>query len=141
LDFNEIPPLNQISEKIEVISSAKRKNMDIAFKRFQRAYHEPDPEDQLIDFLIAFEALFLKGEKAKESHGDIIAIACSHLLGKNEQEREEIRQFLTKAYSIRNYIVHGSEYQKPFVDKEYEMNEFVSKIEDFLRESIKKLLD
>lgn len=141
LRFEDIPTLREISEKIAAIDFAKRKNLDKAFKRFQRAYQETDPEDQLIDFLIAFEALFLKGEKAGESRGDIIAIACSHLLGKNEQEREEVRQFLTKAYSIRNCIVHGSEYRKPTVDKEYEMPEFVSRIEGFLRESTRKLLD
>ena len=118
----------------------KRRFLDISIRRFNQALDEHFPEDKLIDFMIAFEALFLRGEKAV-STGQIIAIACSTLLGKNDEEREEIRQFITKAYSIRNCIVHGSEYPKPFVREEYEMAEFVSKIEDYLRDSIKKLLD
>jgi len=140
LNFDGITTLKRILEKTQRINFAKRKSLHLACKRFHRAYEESDIDDQLIDFMIAFEALFLKGEKAA-STGQIIAIACSTLLGKSDEEREEIRQFMIKAYSVRNCIVHGSEYPKPFVKKKYEMNEFVSKIEDYLRESIKKLLD
>jgi hypothetical protein len=71
----------------------------------------------------------------------MIAVACSVLLGKNEEERDTVRRFLREAYSIRNCIVHGSDYPKPKIDKEYEMSEFVPKIEDYLRDSIKKLLN
>ena len=141
LNFDEIPALKNLLEKLQGIDFNKRKDLHLACKRFQRAYEEANFEDQLVDHMIAFEALFLKGEKAKSPTGEIIAVACSILLGKNEEEREETRQFLTEAYSIRNQIVHGSEYRKARVDKEYEMSEFVSKIEDYLRESIKKLLD
>jgi len=66
----------------------------------------------------------------------LAAIACSILLGRNEKEREEIRKSLTKAYSMRNSIVHGAEYKK-----ESDMLEFVAQIEEYLRGSIKKLLD
>jgi hypothetical protein len=62
-------------------------------------------------------------------------------LGKNEEQREEIGSFLTAAYRIRNSVVHGSEYAEPKVKKEYGMHEFVSRIEDYLRESLKKFLD
>jgi len=141
LNFDEFPALKEILGKIQGIDFAKRKSLHLACKRFQRAYEESDAEDQLIDMMIAFEALFLKGEKAVSPAGQIVATACSILLGKNDEEREEIRRFLTKAYSVRNCIVHGSEYQKPIINKEYDIPEFVSKIEDYLRESIKKLLD
>lgn len=141
LNFDEFPALKEILEKIQGIDFAKRKSLHLACKRFQRAYEESDAEGQLIDMMIAFEALFLKGEKAVSPAGQIVATACSILLGKNDEEREEIRRFLTKAYSVRNCIVHGSEYQKPIINKEYDIPEFVSKIEDYLRESIKKLLD
>jgi len=141
LNFDEIPELKKLLEKLQALDFSKRKNLHLACKRFQRTYEESDSEDQLIDLIIAFEALFLKGEKRMSWRGQTIAIACSTLLGKNEEEREEIRSFLTKAYELRNCIVHGSEYKKPYVKKEFEISDFVSEIEDYLRESIKKLLD
>lgn len=142
LKFDEIPALKKILEKVQGMDFTKRKSLHLACKRFQRAYGESDAEDRLIDLMIAFEALFLRGEKAGSSAGQIVAVACSALLGKNDEEREEVRGFLTKAYSIRNCIVHGSEYKEPIVykNKEYNMSEFVSKIEEYLREAIKKFL-
>lgn len=145
LGFDEIPVLRKILENVQGTGFAKRRDLHLACKRFQRAYGETDAEDKLIDLMIAFEALFLRGEKAGTSSGQIVAIACSTLLGKSDEEREEIRRFLAKAYSIRNCIVHGSEYEELVVykdkEKEYDLDGFVYKIEEYLRESIKKLLD
>lgn len=145
LDFKEIPTLRKIIRKIQRLDFSKRKSLYLACKRFQRAYEEDDDEDQLIDLMIAFEALFLKGEKAVSPAGHIIGIACSTLLGTNEEERGEIKRTLIEAYSIRNHIVHGSEYQrlKPIDKDAYEdiLPDLVSEVENYLRESIKKLLD
>lgn len=140
LNYDEIPALKKLVKKIQSVDFEKRKSLHLACKRFQRAYEESNAEDKLIDFMIAFEALFLRGEKAV-STGQIIAIACSTLLGKTDAEREEISQLLTEAYSIRNYIVHGSEYKKMKSDDAFYIEDFVSNVEDYLRESIKKLLN
>ena len=146
LNFKEVPRLRKIIKKIQSTDFSKRKSLDLACRRFQRAYEEKDAEDQLIDLMIAFEALFLKGEKGGPSTGKLIAVACSILLGKSDEEREEIRRILVKAYSIRNSIVHGSEYPRIESDDKGEVHmdilpDLVSEVEDYLRESIKKLLE
>ena len=139
--LEELPELKELIQKVQNLDLVKRKDLKLARERFERAYEEDDLEDQLIDIMIAFESLFLKGEKGNVPHGRTIAVGCSCLLGKNEEQRVEIESFLTEAYRIRNCVVHGSEYGKPTVGKEYEMSEFVSRIEDYLRESLKRLLD
>jgi hypothetical protein len=144
LDFKEIPALREMIERVRAVDLTSRHGLHIAVKRFQRAYEETDDEDRLVDYMIAFEALFLKGEKVGLSSGIVIAVACSSLLGRNEQEREYIRKTLTKAYKIRNCIVHGSAYNRIAKDgKNYfdTLPDLVSKAEDYLRESIRKLLD
>ena len=146
LNFEEVPRLKKLAKKILHIDFSKRRSLDLACRRFQRAYEEKDVEDQLIDLMIAFEALFLKGEKRVPSKGKLIAVACSVLLGKNEEKRGKIKQTLAKAYSIRNSIVHGSEYPRIESDDKGEvyidtLPDLVSQVEDYLRESIKKLLD
>ena len=146
LNFEEMPRLRRMIKKIKGIDFSKRKSLDLACRRFQRAYEEKDAEDRLIDLMIAFEALFLKGEKGVPSKGKVIAVACSILLGKNEEERQEIKRTLSEAYSTRNSIVHGSEYSRIESDSKGEvyvdtLPDLVSKVEDYLRESIKKLLD
>jgi len=136
LNFEEIQNLKKLIKKIQKIDFSKQKSLHIACKRFQRAYQEYDVEDRLIDYMIAFEALFLKGEKRTTSRGKIIAIACSTLLGKNNEEREEIKNTLNMAYSMRNDIVHGGEYRK-------DVDPFgvVEEISDYLRDSIIRFLD
>ena len=143
LSFEDIPSLRKTLQKIQNIDRVKRKNLDLVFKRFQRTYDEGEDEDKLIDLMIAFEALFLRGMKGNEKIGQKIASACSKLLGKNNDEIEEIGYFLRKAYSLRSSVVHGNEFRQPIVLKgeEFWLEEFVLRLEDYLREAIKKSLD
>ena len=133
LEFEEIPHLQKLVEMIQGLDFEKRRGIGIACRRLEHTYEEKDIEGKLIDYMIAFEALFLKGKKAPVA-GQVIATACSVLLGTNEKEREEIRRSLTKAYALRNRIVHGREYEDQLKDIE------ISNIEDYLRESMKKFL-
>jgi hypothetical protein len=140
LNYEDIPALSKLLEKVLHIDFLQNRNLHLACKRFQRIYDEIEAEDKLIDLIIAFEALLLKGERGDETKGQKIANACSNLLGKNDEEREEIRFFLANAYSTRNLIVHGVKYPQPIVLKANQLwiEEFVLKLEDYLREAIKK---
>ncbi|MHC3130307.1 MAG: hypothetical protein IBV52_09560 [Candidatus Bathyarchaeota archaeon] len=66
----------------------------------------------------------------------IIAIACSTLLGKNNEEREEIKDYLSRAYSMRNCIVHGSDISET---NPFELVEEISERRDFVNTSLKEL--
>jgi hypothetical protein len=89
--------------------------------------------------MIAFEALYLKGEKEVRSKGRTIAIACSTLLGKNESERERIKKLMLNAYKIRYSIVHGS--YKDSREQDKLIVDLMPGMENLLRESIKRFLD
>lgn len=146
LEIKELPQVRKIIRKIASVDFSRRKSLDLACRRFQRAYEEQDEEDQLIDLMIAFEALFLQGEKRISAKGRTMAIACSTLLGKDKKERDKIKRTLLEAYSIRNSIVHGSEVRRFESDAKEDLQfdtlpDLVSDVEDYLRESIKKLLD
>jgi len=132
-----------LAEQIEKIDFDKRKSFRIACERFNRAYEEHREDEILIDFMIAFEALFLRGERAPSEKGQFIGLGCSILLGNNEKEREEINNFLIKAYNMRNRIVHGSEYKTPIQinNEDYGMRDFILKLQQYLSESIRKLID
>lgn len=110
LDSEEIPDLKNLLEKLERIDFDRERRLGLTCKRFGRAYEEDDFEDQLIDLMIAFEALFVRKEVYGASKKQPIANNCSALLGRDDEEKEFIRSRLVEAYSIRNCIVHGSEY-------------------------------
>lgn len=118
---------------------------EVALRRFNYSYGRINPEDKLIDEMIALEALFLEGEKAGGSSKTVIAVGCSSLLGKSREERRQIRKTLMEAYELRNSIVHGSHYCRTRKSKKNEPNidillELVSEVQNCVRESLKKLI-
>ena len=124
--------LKKLWGEMKGIDFAERKSVGLAMRRFGYAYERRLNEDKIIDFMIAFESLFLRGRGAPTKKGQFIALGCSMLIGKNDKEREKITDFLVKAYDKRNKIVHGSGVKvKP---------QLISRIEGYLREAIKELL-
>ena len=142
LFVEDIDVITQLFEKIQNVDFAKRRSFQIACERFTGPFEESNDDEILIDYCIAFEALFFKGERSPQNAGQYIGLGCSMLLGKNDQERDEIHKFIMKAYEIRNKIVHGSEFNTSIKMKsgEYELNKFVLQIQDYLKESLKSLM-
>ena len=143
LNYEEIPELKRLLKKILHTDFDKHRNLRLACRRFQRVYDESDAEDKLIDIVIAFEALFRRGGKGDLPIGQKIANASSTLIARNDEERAEIKHFLAKAYSLRNSVVHGDEIEQPIVMKGEQLwlEEFVLRLEDYLRNSIRKTLE
>lgn len=143
IEINEVDKIKKLANRIDRINFGKRNSLRIACERFSRSYEEHREDEQIIDFMIAFEALFLKG-RAPPKTGQYIGLGCSMLLGKNDKERQEISEFLVKAYNIRNRIVHGSEFitqiQMQIDNQEYDIHDLLFQLREYLRESIKKLM-
>ena len=106
LKMEEIDQVREIFDKISQTDFDKRRPIRIACDRLNRSYGKSMYDEKIVDFMIAFEALFLR--ESSTCSGQIIGTGCSALLGKTDGEREEIYNFLKKAYKLRNAIVHGS---------------------------------
>ena len=147
-----IPPRSYNLKKEEVENfkmfyTEIKENLDhsrIALTRFNQTYRRENLspqiyEDRIIDYCIAFESLFCSEDKRQK--GEIISIGASMLLGKDNCEREEIRDYLRKAYRVRNKIVHASLSVPDSLNKENvgdDVGTFIQKIENYLRICIKK---
>jgi len=62
------------------------------------------------------------------------------LLGKSENERQQIKSLLNEAYEIRNAVVHGLDYEKKLASMKLTLSELVGDVEDILRSSLRKLI-
>jgi len=142
IEIDKVEEIRKMAKRIDKIDFGKRVSFRIACERFSRYYEEHREDEKIIDCMIAFEALFLKGKTATANTGQFIGLGCSMLLGRSDEEREEINKFLVEAYKIRNRIVHGSEFVTPIKlnNKTYEIYEFVFQLQKYLRESIEKLI-
>jgi hypothetical protein len=120
----------------------KRQNrIEIAIRRFNFGYERARPEDKLIDWMIAFEALFL-GRGGRQELEYRLALRGSTLIGKEPNDREKIFNELKEAYRQRSNIVHGDSV-KPLIqikNEKVQFNEFVNRIEEHLRSVIKEFL-
>lgn len=60
--------------------------------------------------------------------GYVIGLACSMLLGKTQADRKRIQENIVSAFSLRNKIVHGSDFEwKQFTRLLPNLEEYVRK--------------
>ena len=143
LNIDEIDEIKKLLGKIIQIQLGKNISFRVACERFSRSFEERRDDDKIIDLAIAFESLFTAENTSRSNvMGELIGLGCAMLLGTNQKERDAIKQFLIKAFIIRNKIIHGSEVKTPLIinNEKYQMSDVTSKLREFLRSSIKKLI-
>jgi hypothetical protein len=136
---------DEISDFKEFFKKLKNKQkfldiLDIPLRYFNYAHKREKTEDKLIDYMIAFESLFIK-EKAELSYRLSLRVAA--FLGGDHTEKGRIFKLMRKAYGIRSDIVHGTDYNKNIKINEEELSveELTSQIEGLLSKSIKRTIE
>ena len=100
--------------------------------RFNLSYDRRSLADQLVDLVIALEALFGDGEPGSITYK--IATRCACWLYPLGDERLAAFRFVKKVYSERSRFVHGGQQASPSKKQ-------VDELEDVVRTSLLKFLD
>lgn len=128
----EIIQFKDFWKQISTFFPSEPRRLAIARRRFEIAYERSLPQDKLIDFMIAYEALFFKqGELGEFGHK--LSTRVSKLLRKTYQERATVAKEVKEFYDKRSKIVHGEEVKLH--------RGFIDKVESYLRDSIKTLME
>lgn len=144
LNSKDIDKVLSIYQKLENLPEFLRVPID----RLNNAFFK-DPKDKLIDYMIAFEALFSEGS------GDLrykISLRAARYLGRTPEERSKLFELFKLAYDVRSDIVHGRgkirKESKNKLRERYGSNDestliekLAKDIEDLLRKTILKCLD
>jgi hypothetical protein len=88
------------------VSVPPREQVRLALRRFDAAYERTRPEDKLIDYWVALEALFLKRSEQQESTYKA-ALRIARFLGESPGQRVELFETMKKSYNARSRVVHG----------------------------------
>jgi hypothetical protein len=104
----------------------------LAVTRFSDAYRRSKRDDQLIDYWIALEALFLPKDRVPEM-GVAAGLAISHYLGETPQKRRSLFEFVKTSHTLRSEVVHGKTGKR---DQQFDSK--VKKTRDLLRRSMLK---
>lgn len=142
LKLAEIEEFKNFYEKFGRVTFSDYPFLNMAINRFNYGYERKRREDQFIDYMIAFDALFLKkGDKYKLKRKLSKRIAC--FLKSEDTEREDLKSRFALIYDKRGKPVHGEPINSSDL-KELKVESFIdliSEIEELLRVSIKKFID
>jgi len=139
ISIQEAPLFSAFYDKFRFFDFDKHPEVQIAVLRFCLSY-EVGWLYQPIDLMIGFEALYL-GDEQELAYK--LATRASYLLGETPDRRLHIYRVLRKAYSIRSKLVHGEkdiDKVKTEKGKYIPINEFLSEVQDVLRESINRFM-
>jgi hypothetical protein len=118
-----------------------KKAFQIGIRRLLFSTQKYEPEDQLIDLMIAFEAIYLDAsEKGEISYK--LALRSSYFL-RNEYNRLQVFEFMKKAYSLRSSIVHGANLKGntiTFKEKKLDLESVVDEITNLLRSTFEIII-
>lgn len=132
LTGNEVNEFRRFWNMVRQLSLEKFTQVDIALRRFNYAYERDKLEDKLIDFMVAFEALFFKeGESGEFRHK--LSIRVSRFLKDEYIQRKWTAEKVNRFYDERSKVVHG--------EKVKLKDDFVRTVEDLLRKSIRLFLE
>ncbi len=95
------------------------------------------PEDNLLDYWIALEALFLPEGLDREMRQSI-SLAAANYLGKNSRERRTIYDDLGFSYQFRSYLIHG---KRSDIPKKHSLDETVTKTGGYLRQALRRRIE
>ncbi len=136
IEIRDLVKVRVLAQKLSEIDPEKSGSLLLALERFGKSYYEIYLEDQLLDYMIAFEALFI-GEKRIREKKKTIAGSTAKLLGESENQKQEIIKTIESAYDVRNCIVHAD------LENTSNANVMISlncNVENILRGCIRKLL-
>ena len=133
LETKEIEEFQLFWKFFKKMMDKKKRFLDISIRRFNKGLDDHFPEDKLIDFIIALEALYLP-EMGELSYR--LGLRSSILLAEEGKEKE-IRELLKETYDVRSKIVHGKKVKSIKVQEQIiKLQDLVAKIEDLTRKSI-----
>ncbi len=128
-----------LRESLTLAKSEQATLAKVAIRRFNASMEELEPEDRLIDEIIAFENLLLP---ERDELSLRLAIRAANLLTNAVDDRRSIFAFFRKAYDVRSDIVHGI--ARPTTIKvddtrSLSLGQLVEQLEDYLRRAILEL--
>jgi hypothetical protein len=84
--------------------TSQRGSFWTALRRYYWSYRLSDHDDNLVDLIVALEALYaVRGEELRRR----LAMRVASFLGRTEEQRKGAYRLMLAAYDIRNALVHG----------------------------------
>src|SRR4051812_37531538 len=119
----------------------KSKPLATALRRFGFAGERARAEDQIIDLMIAAEAVFLPGEQGESAHK--LSLRAGLLLANKDESAQDIATIMKRAYDARSKLAHGATLKalKLPGDTPATLVEYVAIVSGYMRTALRTLIE
>ena len=110
--------------------------LELAMKRLNDAVERQDAFDMILDYMIAFEALFIFKQDKKKP---VLPSRVATLIHTTNVEKDAVKKDMESAYDLRNSIAHGdtkAETRKVLQEIGCSKRDFTELIGEYLRRAI-----
>lgn len=118
--------------------------LEVGLRRFNIAFDRFEPEDRIVDLLIAAESLFLRDSHGGAKGTPIANRACWSIKHARYTEGE-VHDVMRRAYGLRNEIVHGDEEKKETTHlpkkADASLEEFTDAVQEIMQLSLRKAIE
>ncbi len=120
----------------EVMNLSDDERFKTGITRLSFGMERASNRDKIIDFFTGLESLYI-GKNTSELTFKL-STKIGSIFGKTIEDKLNIYKDIKKLYALRSCLVHGGELKK--IKKDYFKNEYISVLENYLRESLKLYL-
>ena len=143
LQDREVEALQEMWSDLTAGTVNERAFLAIALRRFNMAFGRQQLGDQIVDLMIAAEALFLSDAEA--GRGELrfrLAVRAAMFVEAPQYTRRQVFDLMRKAYNVRSGVVHGGSIKNTGLPGKLAatFGEFVSAFEDVMRLGLQKAL-
>jgi hypothetical protein len=132
--------IRTLFQQLSHSATARHKSIAVAVNRLAYARDRERPEDKLVDYVVAAEAVLLDEGATELSFR--LALRGAALLGASPAERQTVHALLRSAYAARSKLVHGAEPTLPAGAEGHPMTlpAFVDEVGDVIRRALQIVL-
>ena len=143
LQDREVEALQEMWSDLTAGTVNERAFLAIALRRFNMAFGRQQLGDQIVDLMIAAEALFLSDAEA--GRGELrfrLAVRAAMFVEAPQYTRRQVFDLMRKAYNVRSGVVHGGSIKNTGLPGKLAatFGEFVSAFEYVMRLGLQKAL-
>ena len=103
--YKTLVKLNRVN-----LNPKDKKKLQIAINRWIKSTTNKNPEDGIIDLVIALEALYLPDTTTESTYK--LSVRASWHLGKNKEDRKKLLAEFKQLYRCRSAVVHGGKFRR-----------------------------
>lgn len=136
----DIPIFLDLWKKYQTVDNKNQNNIINAISRLSYGAERLRAEDQIVDYFVGLESLFLADNNPELKYR--LALWTAHWVGDNIHERQRIYQIISKGYDQRSKIVHGGKADEDIKinGQKIPISEHAKLVGIYLRQAVKKFV-